>query len=103
MTDREWAWVVMLQPGLGEFVEQLYCPERRTFNVVALRDAAKAKFVHLLAHVDASQLSVSATRDGEMLEEDAIVNELADGTSRQHPLFIHAPAQPQGASLPTPW
>jgi len=64
-------------------------------DVDALKDAAKAKFVQLPANVAASQLSVSVTRGWDKLNEDALVDSLPQGATRQQPLYIHAPAPPQ--------
>jgi len=98
MGERNWAWVVLVRQGMeeAEVATQVYCPEGRSFNVDTLKKAAKAEFVQLLAHVDASQLSVSTIRGGDKFDEDAlIVDQQPHGATRLQPLYIHAPAPPQ--------
>mmetsp|Transcript_36188 Transcript_36188/g.91025 ORF Transcript_36188/g.91025 Transcript_36188/m.91025 type:complete len:236 (+) Transcript_36188:351-1058(+) len=100
MEGADYVWVELLQPGVAEtVVDRLYFAEGRFRDVATLRDAAKEKFGPLLAHVAAAQLSVSATRDGEKLDEDALVVNLQHGGSRAQPLYIHAPAAPPQAPV----
>jgi len=75
---------------------RLHFPLGMPHDVDALKDAAKAKFVQRLMHVDAADLAVSATRDGPRIErQSTLVVELGAGTSEEEPLYIHAPAPPQ--------
>mmetsp|Transcript_25801 Transcript_25801/g.59794 ORF Transcript_25801/g.59794 Transcript_25801/m.59794 type:complete len:152 (+) Transcript_25801:316-771(+) len=100
MASRNWAWVVLKREGVegDEVATQVFCPGGRSFNVDALKDAAKAKFGQGLAHVDASQLSVSlsADRDGaaSVARQSTLVETLGRGSTEEQPLFIHAPAAP---------
>jgi len=110
MADEHCAWVVIEREGVKEddVATRVYCPEGRPCDVDTLKKAAKMEFVHGLAHVDAMDLSVSMTRDGEKLEEDAGVpykhHGVTYGGSRQQPLYIHAPAPSQApvASMAIP-
>eukprot|EP00283_Hemiselmis_rufescens_P007670 CAMPEP_0173429598 /NCGR_PEP_ID=MMETSP1357-20121228/8263_1 /TAXON_ID=77926 /ORGANISM="Hemiselmis rufescens, Strain PCC563" /LENGTH=110 /DNA_ID=CAMNT_0014393803 /DNA_START=137 /DNA_END=465 /DNA_ORIENTATION=+ len=90
-------WVKLVQQGVQDSrVTQIRYQNGGSFIVDDLCKAAKAEFVQLPANVAASQLSVSATRDGEKLNEDAIVESLPQGAERLLPLYIHAPAPSQG-------
>jgi len=97
-------WVVLVHHnGVEEPATRLYCPaESSAFEVDALKDAAKAKFVQLLAHVDASQLSVSATRGGDTADPRTLVSTIAPNADST--LYIHAPppTRAPAASTGTP-
>jgi len=101
MASRNWAWVVLKREGVeeDEVATQVFCPEGRSFNVDALKDAAKAKFGQGLAHVDASQLSVSATRGGDTADPRTLVSTIAPNADST--LYIHAPAPPQAPAAST--
>jgi len=93
--QRPSVWAVLVDHnGVEGSATRLYCPlESPAFEVDALKKVAKTEFGPLLAHVAASQLSVSATRNGDKFDEDARVDELSQGATRQQPLYIHAPPQ----------
>jgi len=94
MAERDWVWVVLKREGVdeNEVPTQVYCPVGRLFNIDTLKKAAKAEFGPLLAHVAASQLSVSATRDGLAEDPRALISAIAPDADST--LYIHAPAPP---------
>jgi len=95
MAERDWVWVVLKREGVdeNEVPTQVYCPDGRSFNIDALKDAARAKFVQLPANVAAPQLWVSATRDGSAEDPRTLVSTIAPNADST--LYIHAPAPPQ--------
>jgi len=100
MAERDWAWVVLVREGVdeNEVPTQVYCPNGRSFNIDALKDAARAKFVQLPANVAAPQLWVSATRDGSAEDPRTLVSTIAPNADST--LYIHAPAPPQAPAAP---
>mmetsp|Transcript_42059 Transcript_42059/g.82278 ORF Transcript_42059/g.82278 Transcript_42059/m.82278 type:complete len:288 (-) Transcript_42059:475-1338(-) len=94
-------WVVLVQEGMEDSrATKIRFEAGDRTDVDDLCKEAKNEFTHRLAHVDASDLTVSMTReDDTKLEEDAGVpfqhEGVNHGASRQQPLYIHAPAPPQ--------
>jgi len=93
-------WVVLVQEGMEDSrATKIHFDAGGQIDVDDLCKEAKNEFTHRLAHVDASDLTVSVSReDDTKLEEDTGVPFQHEGVNhgalRQQPLYIHAPAQP---------
>jgi len=96
-------WVKLVQLGVQDSrATQIRYQNGGSFNVDDLCKAAKMEFGPLLAHVAASQLSVSATRDGPREARPSTLVQSLGGSSDEQPLYIHAPAAPPQGASPRP-
>jgi len=99
-------WVVLVQEGMEDSrATKIHFDAGGQIDVDDLCKEAKNEFTHRLAHVDASDLTVSVSReDDTKLEEDTGVPFQHEGVNhgalRQQPLYIHAPAQPPAGRSP---
>uniref|UniRef100_A0A7S0YVX9 Uncharacterized protein n=1 Tax=Hemiselmis tepida TaxID=464990 RepID=A0A7S0YVX9_9CRYP len=87
-------WVKLVQPGVQDSrATRIRYATGGSFIVDDLCKAAKMEFENRLAHLDASQLSVSATRDGPAEDPRTLVSTIAPNADVT--LYIHAPAPPR--------
>jgi hypothetical protein len=97
-------WVVLVQDGREDSrATEIEPPAAgRVFHMDYLCKAAKKEFSRRLEHVDAADLVVSTTRDGDPVAEDADVARLSpQGKTTKMPLYIRAPAPSQGEDPPS--